>query len=387
MNLSSRRQFLLSSFSAGAGLVLAGCRDRGAVGDRLDLAEGKRVGTVPFEEPGRLPVGEVSGEGLGGRLALDLSTLTPGSLVVPNDRFYIRTRAPANLGEQEPWRLALRGLVAGPAELSLEDLARDAGPMGAHLLECSGNTPRRGFGLISAAEWSGVPVGRVLEKARVRRGTTRVLISGYDEHPRPSRGSVAGASWVFTFEDLEKASAFLATEMNGEPLSPDHGAPVRLVVPGWYGCCCIKWVNEIALVDEDVPSTSQMREFANRIHQEGVPLLAREFRPATMDLAAMPVRVEKWLTQGRVSYRVVGILWGGEKPTDRLMIRFNPAEKFTPVDSYAHETTTTWTLWEHPWRPAAVGRYRIELKVDDPKIPTRRLDLGYYAREVKIADV
>ncbi len=100
------------------------------------------------------------------------------------------------------------------------------------------------------------------------RKATRVLVSGFDDHSQPSRSSVAGASWIFTFEQLEAAGAFLATEMNGKPLSPDHGFPVRLVVPRWYGCACIKWVNEILLVDEEAPVTSQMREFAGRGHAQ-----------------------------------------------------------------------------------------------------------------------
>jgi DMSO/TMAO reductase YedYZ molybdopterin-dependent catalytic subunit len=95
-------------------------------------------------------------------------------------------------------------------------------------------------------------------------GASRVLVAGFDDHSQPSQASVAGASWIFTFEQLTRAGAFLATHMNGAPLALDHGAPVRLFVPGWYGCACIKWVNEIRLVGENEPATSQMQEFAAR---------------------------------------------------------------------------------------------------------------------------
>src|SRR5438034_9585635 len=80
--------------------------------------------------------------------------------------------------------------------------------------------------------------------------------------------SIPGASWAFSPEQLEKAGAFLATELNGQPLPKDHGAPVRLVVPGWYGCTSIKWVNEITLVREEVEATSQMLEYAARTLQK-----------------------------------------------------------------------------------------------------------------------
>ena len=63
------------------------------------------------------------------------------------------------------------------------------------------------------------------------------------------------------------------------PLTPDHGAPVRLVVPNWYGCACIKWVTHVEMVPDDEPATTQMREFAARTHQNGVPARARDYQP------------------------------------------------------------------------------------------------------------
>ena len=117
--------------------------------------------------------------------------------------------------------------------------------------------------------------------------------------------------------------------MNGAPLTRDHGFPVRLIVPGWYGCSCIKWVDRIDLVPDDAPATTQMQEFAARTHQDiataagrRTPPLARDFIPAVIDTAAMPVRVEKWIVDGRLAYRITGIIWGGSKPTNALSIRF-----------------------------------------------------------------
>ena len=182
------------------------------------------------------------------------------------------------------------------------------------MLECSGNARNGHFGLLSSAEWHGIPLSRVLERLSIRSEATRVSIAGFDDHSEPSSGnSTPGASWIFSFDELASTGAFLATRMNGEPLPADHGAPVRLFVPGYYGCTCIKWVNEIALVDDSAPATSQMVEFASRTHQDGTPSLARDYQPALMDQAAMPVRVEKWLADGRVSYRIVGISVGRQQ--------------------------------------------------------------------------
>ena len=140
-------------------------------------------------------------------------------------------------------------------------------------------------------------------------------MSGLDD-PESSRSSRAGASWVFPLEAVKHTGAFLAFRLNGEPLPRDHGAPMRLVVPGWYGCTWIKWVNDIRLVGPDEPLTSQMIEFSLRTHQRTLPPLARDYEPPVIDLAAMPIRVEKRRVEGRLEYRVVGIVWGGEKPVD-----------------------------------------------------------------------
>src|SRR5262249_3692129 len=159
-------------------------------------------------------------------------------------------------------KVSVGGLVETPFELDVRDLVREADDLGVHLLECAGNSRAAHFGLMSAARWTGVPLERVLERIRLLRGATRVLVSGFDRHDVQDPASVPGASWIFGLDDIRRAGAFLATEMNGAPLRPDHGAPLRLVVPGWYGCTAVKWVNEIALVDDEAPATDQMREYA-----------------------------------------------------------------------------------------------------------------------------
>ena len=352
------------------------------------VPQGTRLGVVPFAAESAAAVGEIVGISHEGRLALDLSSLTPETLVTPNDAFFIRTRYPDGLHHAAgtPWPIRIGGLVREPQTLLADELDRQATPQGVTLLECSGNGRTRAFGLLSAAEWAGVPLADVLARLPIQDTATRVLISGVDRHSNVAPRS-AGASWVFTFDQLAATGAFFATRMNGQPLPPDHGAPVRLIVPGWYGCTMAKWVDEIRFVTEEEPATAQMQEFAARTHQDGVPAMARDYRPAAMDQAAMPVRVEKWRVADGVEYRVLGIMWGGDRPTRALHIRFNDAASSVPVQSYRQTTNRTWTLWSHTWKPASPGTYRITMRVDDPAIRTRRLDQGFYARTVELTDV
>lgn len=254
-------------------------------------------------------------------------------------------------------------------------------------MECAGNVRQARFGLLSVGNWAGIPVAEILDHAKAKSTAARVLVSGFDSYAHESRTSVPGASWIFTREQLEKAGAFLATELNGQPLTRDHGAPVRLVVPAWYGCSCIKWVNEITLVGDDAESTSQMREYAGRTAQKGVPELAKDFQPAVIEQAAMPVRIEKWSVAGKIRYRVVGIAWGGTQPVKVLQIRFNPEEDYVPVDNFHQVKNDPWTLWTHDWSPKAPATYTIRLSVKEPAVQARRLDSGYYVRSIEITEV
>ena len=349
--------------------------------------DGKLLGTVDFLDEGSARLDILEGAELDGRLYSDLSTLEPENPITVTEKFYVRTRASELLPDPATWQVTLGGLVERPMNLGIASLQKAAKPRGTHLMECAGNVGLARFGLLSVGEWAGVPVSEILDQAKTKSRTARVLVSGFDRYSSQSRTSIPGASWVFSREQLEKAGAFLATELNGQPLPKDHGAPVRLVVPGWYGCTSIKWVNEITLVDPEVEATSQMREYAARTLQKGVPRLAKDFEPASIDQTAMPIRIEKWSDANKINYRVVGIAWGGSRPVKVLQIRFNPDEDYVPVDNFRQVSNDPWTFWTHNWSPKAVGKYLIRLSVKEPAVEARRLDSGYYVRSVEITEV
>jgi DMSO/TMAO reductase YedYZ molybdopterin-dependent catalytic subunit len=353
---------------------------------------GELLGTLPLfrNRPQPQPFGvKISGQGLDARLITDLSILEPDNLITPNELAYIRTEIPpAAANHQGPWTLDANGMLAQPATLKLDDLAKLSKNMGPHLFECSGNGNPSNFGLMSVAEWEGIPLTEVVARLKPAKDATAVLVSGYDHIGQVSQRSIVGASWVFPLADLDRLGAFLAIRMNGEPVSADHGKPVRLAVPGWYGCSWIKWVNEIRLVGPDEPATSQMVEFANRTHQAAPHKLARDYTPADIQTAATPVRVEKRKGPNGIDYRIVGIVWGGSKPVDRLAIRFGKDQAATPFTVCpTPKTHVMWSLWEYRWKPATPGTYDISLEVPDKSVPQRRLNSGYYMRQVVVTDI
>ncbi|MBC7225327.1 MAG: molybdopterin-dependent oxidoreductase [Anaerolineae bacterium] len=140
-----------------------------------------------------------------------------------------RTGVPPDV-DMEAYRLRVEGEVDRPLEWTLADLERLPHTSEINLLVCSGF-------FADVAEWSGVPLAAVLEAAQVREGAGRVRVSGLD-----------GYTWEFPLEDVLAEGVFLATQVNGQPLPPEHGYPVRLVVRGAYGTRWVKWVHRILVL-------------------------------------------------------------------------------------------------------------------------------------------
>jgi DMSO/TMAO reductase YedYZ molybdopterin-dependent catalytic subunit/rhodanese-related sulfurtransferase len=182
-----------------------------------------------------------------------------GGVVMPNAHFYVRNHFGAPALDASTWRLEIGGLVERPATLSLRDLTRMRSETTVVTLECAGNgrhtmdppvpgEPWR-FGAVSTAEWTGVPLLEVLDRVGVLPEATEVVFRGAD------RGTVEGRPDSICFErslpvdTARDSQALLAYVMNGEALPLQHGYPVRLVVPSWYGVASVKWLASIELSD------------------------------------------------------------------------------------------------------------------------------------------
>lgn len=363
------------------------------------FAGGEFLGYLPFggeAERNSIVPGERVSQGHNARRIIDpASLLTPEGRKTPADRFYIRTEYPDELQPPPEWTIKIHGEVKQTKDVPLKQLLPAVESKGPVLVECSGNVRELRFGLLSMADWAGIPMKKIIEQAGPNSKAKAILVNGFDGdsnlpfHPPPyETHSWPTCSWIFTFDQLLEAGAFLATEMNGAPLPKDQGAPVRLVIPGWYGCTGAKWVNEIQFVDDNQPPTLQMQEFASRTFQPlhmseenprppGLgPDKARDYRPATIDQTALPVRVEAWRLDGKLTYRVVGITWGGPKRTDKLLIRFiqGNAPNYGPVQFCQTKTSSPeYGIWCHRWQPKRRGGYWIEMQLGDQKTRSRKM--------------
>ena len=380
----TRREWLTATISTSCAFLIgsgiAGC-GREKSGD-FGFLGGRQVGILEFVGEGNAPLNKLLGSELDGRLFTDLSSTTRNNLVTPTEQFYIRSRSSDLLDLTKRWTVRTTN-IDSVSQLLVRDLKEVEEPQGTHLMECSGNARTAHFGMISVAEWRGVSMKRFMHMVGMDDPKGLILISGFDKYKQESRTSISGASWIFQPKALLDSSAFMATSMNGQPLSRDHGAPVRLVVPGWYGCASIKWVNEVRIVQSGSETTSQMQEYAVRTHQKGVPRLAVEYEPPSVDPAAMPVRVEEWVVDGERKYRVVGIVWGETQPSGTLMIQFDSAESYQPVEDVLRSSDDSWGVWTHAWKPRRTGLFVMRLRFNN-RVRTRRLDVGFYGRTVEI---
>ena len=158
----------------------------------------------------------------------------------------------------EGWRLQIGGLVSKPASLTLTDIMDRPATTQAVTMECAGNgrallSPRPisqpwGLEAIGTAEWTGTPLKSLLEEAGVGERGVEVLFTGLDRGVQGDEVQYYQRS--LTIEDATRDEVLLAYAMNGEPLQPQHGYPLRLIVPGWYGMTSVKWLDSIEVIEE-----------------------------------------------------------------------------------------------------------------------------------------
>ena len=219
--------------------------------------------------------------------------------VTPVGLHYLLIHYDIPLVDPDAWRLEVGGEVEQDLSLSLSDLrARSA--MTLHVtMECAGNgraqlrpRPISQPWLVEAvgcAEWTGTPLRGVLEEARVHDDTVDVLFTGLD---RGLEGGIEqGYERSLSLADAMADEVLLAYELNGRPLPPQHGYPVRLIVPGWYGMTNVKWLRSITCLSE--PFRGYQQENAYRLLEregdQGVPVSADD--AALLDGAAGDTRL------------------------------------------------------------------------------------------------
>src|SRR5206468_1306099 len=207
-------------------------------------------------------------------LNLEMPFSTLDSFITPTESFYVRTHFPIPEIDKKDWRLRVEGEIGKPFEVRYEDLLKMKSRTIPITLECAGNNRnflepkvkgvQWGLGAVGTAEWTGVPLSVLLERAVVRSNACEVILEGADHGMLDDPKSPPGELTFSRSVPLEKAKrdVLLAYRMNGKDLPPEHGFPVRAIVPGWYAMASIKWLQRIIVSSEPFTGYYQTLDYA-----------------------------------------------------------------------------------------------------------------------------
>jgi DMSO/TMAO reductase YedYZ molybdopterin-dependent catalytic subunit len=294
-----------------------------------------------------------------------------GGVVMPNAHFYVRNHFDTPALESTRWQLRVGGLVERPLSLSLRDLLTMRSETLVVTLECAGNgrslfdPPVDGekwdLGAVSTAEWTGVPLVEVLDRAGLRASAREVLFRGADG------GTVEGQTGSIRFErslklsDARDSKALLAYAMNGEPLPSQHGAPLRLVVPSWYAVASVKWLTEIEAIGQPFQGHFQTEKYQFEFEHNGQTV--RE--PVTLQ------RVRALITEPRPAEPIArgvlavrGVAWSGAAPIARVEVSVGDGT-WQEAHLIGDRNRHSWQWRELITRVDRPGRTRLRARATD----------------------
>jgi DMSO/TMAO reductase YedYZ molybdopterin-dependent catalytic subunit len=271
------------------------------------------------------------------------------------------------------WRLHVGGLVERPLELSLDDLrARPARTLPV-TLECAGNgrvlMPPRALSqpwlteAVGTAEWTGTPLAPILDEAGLGADALEVVFTGLD------RGIQGGVEHDYerslALDDAQRDEVLLAYAMNGEPLPVQHGFPLRLIVPGWYGMTHVKWLRAITVVSE--PFAGWQQEHAYRIHraedEPGVPV-TRMLPRSLFAPPGIPDFFDRSRVVAAAPCTLEGRAWSGFGPIVRVEVSVDGGKTWSDAELDGDAPEFAWRGWTFEW-DATPGEHELQCRATD----------------------
>jgi len=291
--------------------------------------------------------------------------------LTPTASFYVRNHFPVPRLDAGSWALAVGGAVERTLRLSLDDLAALPRRTLAVTLECAGNgrsrmTPKPPgvewrFGAAGTARFTGVPLAAVLERAAARPEAAVVVLTGADS------GEVAtGRSEPFaralSVADARDPDLLLAWEMNGEPLTAEHGRPLRAVVPGRYAVDSVKWLTEVRLQAEPFRGFYQEEHYRFR-GEAGTPEGAAVGRLRVRALIGRPA--DGGTVAAGTPVEVAGTAWSGGGAVTSVEVSADGGATWQPAELGSPPSTHAATPWRLAWLPPAPGSYELIARASD----------------------
>ena len=294
-----------------------------------------------------------------------------GGVVMPNPKFYIRNHFQIPKFDLTSWRLSVRGLVERPLSLSWRDIASMPSQAQVITLECAGNgrsrlEPRVGgeqwnLGAVSTAEWTGVPLVEVLDRAGVKTNGRYIIFRGADSGTLNGHTETIAFERSLSLEDARGSEVLLAYAMNGEALPLRHGFPLRVIVPSWYAVASVKWLTGIEVVDRPFEGHYQTgsyyfeREVDGQVERE--PLTLQRVRSLITEPAE-----EAQVDPGELVVR--GVAWSGAAPILGVEVKLNDGP-WQQARMLGEGKRHSWQWWELITRVHRPGTCVIRARASD----------------------
>jgi len=294
--------------------------------------------------------------------------------VTPIGLHYLLTHFDIPEVDTSSWRLAIGGQVRHSIRLSLEELKSKPATSLVITLECAGNgrarlSPRplsqpwlcEGVG---TAEWTGARLSSILSEVGLLESAREVVFTGLD------RGVQGGVPQHYerslSITDAVSNHVLLAYEMNGQPLPPQHGFPVRLVVPGWYGMAHVKWLRSISVIDREFEGYQQATAYHYRLTDSERGVAVARMLPRSL---MIPPGVPDFMSRTRYlepgTTIVEGRAWSGRGKVEKVEfshdagLTWNTASLGDPVSDFA------WRRWTYEWDASIPGDYELCVRAAD----------------------
>jgi sulfane dehydrogenase subunit SoxC len=274
----------------------------------------------------------------------------------------------------EGWRLRVDGRVRRELELSLEEIRARPLVRERVTMECAGNgrarlaqrPPGQPWLLeaVSTAEWGGTQLGPILEEAGLGEEAVEVLFTGLD---RGVEGEVEQSyERSLSLAEALRDEVMLVYEINGQPLPPQHGFPLRLLVPGWYGMTSVKWLERITVLDKPFDGYQQRQAYRLRREEDedGHPL-SRMLPRALMVPPGLPDHLSRERLVDAVPCLLEGRAWSGWAPIAGVQVSTDGGASWEEAGVADPPSRWSWASWSYSWQPEAPGRYELLCRARD----------------------
>lgn len=309
-------------------------------------------------------------------LNLEMPFETIESFITPTKSFYVRTHFPIPKIDRDAWWLHVEGEVEKPFAINYEQLLELESQTIPVTLECAGNN--RNFlepkvkgvqwrlGAVGTAEWTGVPLSALLDRALVRLQAREVILEGTDggvlDDPKTPPGELRFARSI----PLSKArnDVLLAYKMNGSDLPAEHGFPLRAIVPGWYAMASVKWLQRIIVTDQAFTGYYQTIDYAYWKRRGDIAELTPLAEMQVKAEIAKPFQGET--VPANSSVRVYGAAWASDGEIAKVELSTDGGSTWSKATLLGESKPNAWRLWEFDWKtPSVPGGQTLVARATD----------------------